>query len=57
VSLRKQRELNVQAPEVQSAGEGMVPVVFDAGDRLESEVVERHDDQGADVEQRQAVDR
>jgi hypothetical protein len=57
VGLGEQREMDVQAPEVQSTREGMVPAVLHAGDGLEREVVESHHDQGADVDERQAVDR
>ena len=57
VSLREQREVDVQAPEVQSPGEQVIPVVLDAGDRLESKVVQGGDDQGTDMEEREAVDR
>src|ERR1700736_992162 len=49
--------MHVQAPEVQSAGEGVVPVVLDAGDRLKRQVVQSDDDQRAEVEQGEAVER
>src|SRR5947209_2770842 len=55
MSPRKHREMNMYTPEVQTTRQEVIPVVLHAGDRLESEVIQSHDDQGPDVNEYEAV--
>src|SRR5579859_386133 len=48
--------MNVKTPEVELPGQRVVPVVLDAGDYLEREVIESDDDQRSHVQENQAVE-
>src|SRR5579859_1887182 len=48
--------MNVKTPEVELSGQRVVPVVLDAGDYLEREVIERDNNQRPHVQENQAVE-
>src|SRR5579884_2814355 len=48
--------MNVKTPEVELSGQRMVPVVLDAGDDLEREVIESDNNQCPQVQENQAIE-